>query len=152
MLKKLECKLEQIDGLNTKLIILVGLPGSGKTKILQELAHKLGIELINISLELGLRLSKIPHEQRGLSVNTELRDVIRMNHNDPLLLDNLELLFEKSLKINPLDVIKRLAQSKRVVATWSGELCDNKLIYGRMPHPEYRSYEVDGIVMLEIPS
>ena len=152
MLKKLEYKLDQINELNAKLIILVGLPGSGKTRILQELGDKLDIELVNISLELGLRLSKIPYAQRGFSVNTELRDVIRMNHNDPLLLDNLELLFEKSLKINPLDVIKRLAQSKRVVATWSGELCDNKLIYGRMPHPEYRSYEADGIVMLEIPS
>ncbi|MNW07490.1 hypothetical protein D3C71_2041140 [compost metagenome] len=67
----------------------------------------------------------------------------------PLLLDNLEVLFEPSLKINPLDLIKRLAHSRRVVAVWPGEMRDDRLVYASMGHPEYRDYSRDGVVVFE---
>ena len=65
------------------------------------------------------------------------------------MLDNLEVLFEPSLKINPLDLIKRLAHARSVVAVWPGELRDDRLVYARLGHPEYRDYTRDGIVVLE---
>ena len=70
--------------------------------------------------------------------------------DDPLLLDNLELLFEPSLQINPLDLVRRLAHSKRVVAVWPGELRGDRLVYADMSHPEHRDYSRDGVVVLEI--
>ena len=68
----------------------------------------------------------------------------------PLLLDNLELLFEPSLQINPLDLVRRLAHSRRVVAVWPGERRGDRLIYADMSHPEHRDYSQDGVVVLEI--
>lgn len=56
------------------------------------------------------------------------------------MLAKLELLFEKGLQINPLDLVKRLAHSKRVVAVWPGELRGDRLIYADMSHPEHRDY------------
>ena len=67
-----------------------------------------------------------------------------------LLLDNIELLFERGLEINPLDLIKRLAHAKRVVAVWPGELRGSRLYYAEMTHPEYRDYDADGVVAIEI--
>ena len=67
-----------------------------------------------------------------------------------MLLDNLELLFEKSLHINPLDLLKRIAHSKRVVAVWPGELRGDRLIYADMSHPEHRDYSRLGVIILEI--
>lgn len=54
------------------------------------------------------------------------------------------------LQINPLELIKRLAHSKRVVAVWPGELRGNRLSYAEMTHPEYRDYDANGVVALEI--
>lgn len=151
MLTKLERYVDQLGELHTKLIVLAGPRGSGKTKLLQELGAQLGVQPLNVNLALGRRLSAMPHASRGLSAGQLLRDIADEQRKDKvLLLDNIELLFERGLQINPLDLIKRLAHSKRVVAVWPGELGGNRLYYAEMTHPEYRDYDADGVVALEI--
>jgi len=104
-----------------------------------------------VGLALGRRLAATPINKRGFSAGELLREIAEMERtDDPLLLDNLELLFEKSLQINPLDLVKRLAHSNRVVAVWPGELRGDRLIYADMSHPEHRDYSRDGVVALEI--
>ena len=137
MLTKLERYVDQLGEMHTKLIVLTGLPGSGKTKLLHALGNKLGIDLLNVNLELGRRLSATPHAARGFSAGQLLRYIAdKQRKEEVLLLDNIELLFERGLQINPLDLIKRLAHSKRVVAVWPGELRGNRLYYAEMTHPE----------------
>ena len=151
MLAKLERLIGEIGDLNSKLILLVGSSRSGKTKLLRELGTKLNIEPINVGLELGRRLAATPINKRGFSAGELLREIAdKERTDDPLLLENLELLFEKSLQINPLDLVKRLAHSKRVVAVWPGELRGDRLIYADMSHPEHRDYSRHGVVVLEI--
>ncbi len=152
MLTKLERYLGQLGELNTKLIVLAGPRGSGKTKLLRELGDKLGVQPLNVNLELGRRLSATSQAGRGFSAGQLLRDIAdkERKEDDLLLLDNLELLFERGLQINPLDLIKRLAHSKRVVAVWPGELRGNRLYYAEMTHSEYRDYDAEGVVALAI--
>lgn len=151
MLAKLEQLIGEIGDLNSKLVLLVGASRSGKTKLLRELGTKLNIEPLNVGLELGRRLAATPINKRGFSAGELLREIADKERiDDPLLLDNLELLFEKGLQINPLDLVKRLAHSKRVVAVWPGELRGDRLIYADMSHPEHRDYSRDGVVVLEI--
>ncbi len=151
MLAELERLTGEIGDLNSKLVLLVGAGRSGKTKLLRELGAKLNIEPLNVGLELGRRLAATPNNKRGFSAGKLLREIAdKERTDDPLLLDNLELLFEKGLQINPLDLVKRLAHSKRVVAVWPGELRGDRLIYADMSHPEHRDYSRDGVVVLEI--
>jgi len=151
MLEQLERLIGEIGDLNSKLVLLVGASRSGKTKLLRELGAKLNIEPLNVGLELGRRLAATPNNKRGFSAGELLREIAdKERTDDPLLLDNLELLFEKGLQINPLDLVKRLAHSKRVVAVWPGELRGDRLIYADMSHPEHRDYSRDGVVVLEI--
>lgn len=151
MIAKLERLIGEIGDLNSKLVLLVGTSRSGKTKLLRELGTKLNIEPLNVGLELGRRLAATPINKRGFSAGELLREIAdKERTDDPLLLDNLELLFEKGLQINPLDLVKRLAHSKRVVAVWPGELRGDRLTYADMSHPEHRDYSRDGVVVLEI--
>ncbi len=151
MLAELERLTGEIGDLNSKLVLLVGAGRSGKTKLLRELGAKLNIEPLNVGLELGRRLAATPNNKRGFSAGEQLREIAdKERTDDPLLLDNLELLFETGLQINPLDLVKRLAHSKRVVAVWPGELRGDRLIYADMSHPEHRDYSRDGVVVLEI--
>ncbi len=151
MLAKLERLIVEIGDLNSKLVLLVGAGRSGKTKLLRELGAKLNIEPLNVGLELGRRLAATPNKKRGFSAGELLREIADKEcTDDPLLLDNLELLFEKGLQIHPLDLVKRLAHSKRVVAVWPGELRGDRLIYADMSHPEHRDYSRDGVVVLAI--
>ena len=155
MLAKLERLIGEIGDLNSKLILLVGPSRSGKTQLLRQLSARLNIEPLNVGLELARRLAATPNNKRGFSAGELLREIALLEPSGerteaPLLLDNLELLFEPSLQINPLDLVRRLAHSRRVVAVWPGERRGDRLIYADMGHPEYRDYSQDGVVLLEI--
>jgi len=122
----------------------------GKTWLLRALAQRLSAAPFNLGATLGQRLATTPASERGFSTNELLREITDSANGDaPLLLDNLEVLFEPSLKINPLDLIKRLAHSRRVVAVWPGEMRDDRLLYASIGHPEYRDYSRDGVVVFE---
>ncbi|MDF3868840.1 BREX-3 system P-loop-containing protein BrxF [Pseudomonas denitrificans (nom. rej.)] len=151
MLEELCRLVDEIDQLNSKLILIVGQSRSGKTQLLRQLGTKLNIDPLNVGRELGRRLAATPNDKRGLSAGEQLRGIADKERTEaPLLLDNLELLFEPDLQINPLDLIRRLAHSKRVVAVWPGELRGDRLVYADMSRPEHRDYSRDGVVVLEI--
>lgn len=150
-LSRLEQLVGDIGAMQKKLILLVGPSRGGKSKLLQDLGNKLQIKPVSVGSELGRQLATTPHNKRGFSVGDSLRDLgDRGNAHRPLLIDNIELLFERSLQINPLELIKRLAHSRCVVAVWPGELRDGRLIYADRSHPEHRDYGSDGVVFLEI--
>lgn len=151
VLSKLTTALDATADLNTKLILLVGPSRSGKTQWLRQLGDKLNIEPLNVGMELGRRLLATPNNKRGFSAGELLREIADGERTkDPLLLDNLELLFEPTLQINPLDLVRQLAHSKRVVAVWPGEMRSDRLVYADMSHPEHRDYSRDGVVVVRI--
>jgi hypothetical protein len=151
LLEKLERLIVEVNDLNCKLILLIGPSQSGKTQLLRQLGSKLKIGVFNVGQELGRRLAATPNNKRGFLTGELLREIADKERvEDQLLLDNLELLFEPSLHINPLDIVKRLAHSKCVVAVWPGELRGNHLIYADISHPEHRDYSRDGVVVLEL--
>lgn len=147
-LDKLERLVGEIGDLQSKLILLVG--NAGKTRLLRTLAERLNVAPFNVGVKLGHRLAATPASARGFSANELLREITDSALGDaPLLLDNIEVLFEPSLKINPLDLVKRLAHSRRVVAVWPGEMRDDRLVYASTGHPEHRDYSRDGVVVFE---
>jgi hypothetical protein len=150
-LTRLETLVREIGGMHNKLVLLVGAARSGKTKLLREVGNRLQIEPTNVGIELGRRLAATPNNRRGFSVGELLREIAGQSDGEvPLLLDNLEVLFERTLQINPLELVKLMAHSQRVVAAWPGELRGDRLIYADNGHPEHRDYSRDGVVVLEI--
>ena len=151
MLARLEQLATEIGALHSKLILLVGAPHTGKTALLAAFAGRVEASTLNVGSELGRRLAVIPQKQRHLQAGTELRELADEHaKGDLLLLDNIELLFDTTLQLNPLDLLKRHAHSRRVVAVWPGELRDGRLTYADMGHSEYRDYATDGVVALEM--
>ena len=66
MLERLGKIVDEIAALQTKLILLVGEPGSGKTPLLVKLADSRGGQVLNVGVVLGKRLAALPHRQRPL--------------------------------------------------------------------------------------
>jgi len=156
VVEELEKLLADVPSLHSQLILLVGPPGSGKTAALLGLAKKLSgpsgdVTPLNVGSALGALLATVPGKARSLEAAHLLRELAdEHSHNSVLLLDNIELLFDHHLRLDPLDLLKRQAQSRPVVAAWPGALHDGRLIYARMGHPEYQDYAVSGLVHLQI--
>jgi SpoVK/Ycf46/Vps4 family AAA+-type ATPase len=151
MLTRLEQLVDEIGALHSKLVLLSGTPQAGKTALLLALAKNRGVSPLNIGSTLGSRLAVIPQRQRHLQANPILREFADQHtKGDLLLIDNIELLFDHSLQLDPLGLLKQLAHTRRVVAVWPGELCNGRLTYAEMGHPERQDYGLEGLVPFEI--
>jgi len=151
VINELEKIVNELSSLQSKLVLLIGPPNSGKTALLQTLAKSRSVELLNVGAKLGSQLASLPQRQRRLQTTTLLRELANQHVSGGLLLlDNLELLFDQSLQLDPIDLLRRHAHAIRVVAVWPGELRNGRLTYADMVHPEHQDYSLAGLVPFHI--
>lgn len=148
LLERTLTRIQEASGLYHRLVLVVGPPRSGKTKILQEIARTTQIPLISVSLELSRRLLDLTERQRVLRVSALLKDIVAEHAGEVVLLDNLEILFDISLQQDPLRLLQQLARVRTVVAAWNGHVQDGHLTYGAPDHPEFRRYPVSGLLVV----
>lgn len=147
----LETVFSDIGNINSQLILLVGPNRDAKFHLLNEFGAARNLRPRNLGVELGRQLAATPKNGRALLVGELLRSfAVTDSAETALLIINIELLFEPSLQINPLGLLKGLAHAKRVVAVWPGDIRGDRLVYADMSHPEHRDYSRDGVVVLEI--
>jgi hypothetical protein len=95
--------------------------------------------MLSVGAALGRALLSVPISRRHLQAPDLLKELSDYAAAGGLiLLDDIELLFDRTLRLNPLDLLKRQAHARRVVAAWPGELQDNRLSYASMGHPEHQ--------------
>lgn len=143
-------KIQQAYELYYRLILVVAPAGNGKTAVLQEVHQQIGAPLININLELSSRLLEIPERQRALQVLKILTDIINTNKKDVLIFDNIELLFDISLKQDPLRLLQELSRTTTIIASWNGTIENNHLVYATPDHLEYRRYPIKDFLVINL--
>lgn len=141
MQDKIMDALQAADGLYHRLVLLVGEAGTGKTSLLRMLAIDQGIAVINLNLALSAALLELTTKQRTLRLPALLSDIVAKAQT-PLLLDNIEILFDPELKQDPLRLLKGISRNRLMVVVWNGAMHNGKLLYAEPGHPEYKSYDV----------
>ena len=132
-----------------RLVILVAPPGAGKTAALQAVHKRTAAPLINVNFELTRCLLEFTGRQRALQVPRLLADIVSASNGDVVLLDNIEVLFDVTLKQDPLRLLQGISRNKTVVANWSGSVDNGHMIYATPDHPEYRSYPLRDFVLVK---
>jgi Cdc6-like AAA superfamily ATPase len=139
--------LKTAEGLYYKLVLLVGDSGSGKTAVLHSIADELDVPVINVNLELSTKLLDLTAKQRVIRL-PKIFDEIAEKSSSVLVLDNLEILFDKELKQDPMKLLQGMSRNHYVLASWNGKVTGRKLTYASPDHPEYRTYEhVDALIV-----
>lgn len=81
------------------------------------------------------------NKQRRLQAGNLLREIVQAHTSaDLLLIDNIELLFDAALDINPLDLLRRQAHARPVVAAWPGDYREE----GKWPRLGYAQNIITG--------
>ena len=156
-------RIAQAAELYYRLVMLVAPAGAGKTAALQDVHERMAAPLVNVNLELSRRMLDLTERQRALQLPRLLTEIVGASAAEVILLDNIEVLFDPSLKQDPLRLLQGLSRNKTVVAAWSGEIraegrrlrteletsehsslipqsSSLYLVYATPDHPEYRRY------------
>ena len=151
MIKKLDTLVEDISVINSKLVLLIGPPQSGKSNLIGQLAARRKVRVLSLGVTLGRELLTVPSTRRHLQAADLFKGLAdRFASQGLLLIDNIELLFDRTLQLSPLDLLKRHSQARRVVAVWPGDLRDDRLSYATTGHPEHQDYGIEGLVPFKI--
>ncbi|ATD82491.1 MULTISPECIES: BREX-3 system P-loop-containing protein BrxF [Desulfovibrio] len=144
---KIKRSIQAAKGLYHRLVLLVGESGSGKTNVLRDIAEEFGAPVINVNLALSGELLELTTKQRSLRLPGILNQVADQIQS-PIVLDNLEILFDKDLQQDPLRLLQSISRNRTLVASWNGSINSGRLLYAEPGHPEYRSYDtVDALIV-----
>jgi hypothetical protein len=133
------------------LVVLVGPHGSGKTRLLQAVAAETGWPVVNLGLELAKSLVDIPPAHRSAAA-AEVTARLLTQRSDVVIVDNIEALFEPSLKLQPLELLKQASRSATLVVAWPGASESGALVYATPGYREHRSRDATGVSVLPIQS
>ena len=133
-------RIGQAAELYHRLVMLVAPAGSGKTAALQDVHERTAGPLVNVNLELSRRMLDLTERQRALQLPRLLAEIVGASAADVVLLDNVEVLFDVSLKQDPLRLLQGLSRNKTLVVAWSGSIDGEHMVYATPDHPEYKRY------------
>lgn len=140
-------KIDQAAELYHRLIVVVAPAGAGKTTALQEVQERTGAPLINVNLGLSRRMLDLTERQRVLLLPRLLGEIVNEAEGDRILFDNTEMLFNVSLRQDPLRLLQGLSRNKTVVASWNGSVKSGHITYAVPDHPEYRRYPIRDLLI-----
>ena len=83
-------KVEELNNEKHKLLLIIGTPGSGKSKIIREYSQETGIPIID--------LDKIFMNTPSDRLLDEMKQFLTTYHQKVLLLDNKKILYSKNSK------------------------------------------------------
>jgi len=114
--------LKDAQNLFYRLIIVAAPSGSGKTAALQKVSQIEKIPLINVNLGLSERMLELTEKQRAIQAGRLLNDIIDEKNKDRIILDNIEILFDSSLKLDPLRLLQKISRNKTLHVAWNGTI------------------------------
>ena len=141
-------KISRAAELYHRLVILAAPAGAGKTAALRDVHERTGAPLVNVNLELSRRMLELTGRQRALQLPRLLSEIVNASGGDVVLLDNIELMFDMSLKQDPLRLLQGLSRNKTLVVTWNGPVNGGYLTYAMPEHPEYRRYIIRDLIIV----
>jgi hypothetical protein len=131
--------IERAKNYHTQLIVL---HGEFASQCIVHAASSYDLPIMNLSLELSERLLNIPRQDRTTFAVAVFADLITEQKTQVLLLNHLEILFDRSLSIDPFKLLQDSTRNTLLIISWPGEKTASSLAYATPSHSEYRCYKI----------
>lgn len=135
-----------------KLVLVVGQPGSGKSKILRSLADMRGWEYMGCDELVTEELLELVPRVRCQEAPRIMNGVLAQSITEVFLLDGMQILFMPLLKLDPLCLLRQLSRKYTIVAAWPGTYEDGKLFFEHNSGAETvkQEFPSEGVTVLQL--
>lgn len=141
-MNEIQKKLEALKGAKYKLLLIVGQPGTGKSKLIHDYAKDTGNPILDLNTIFG---EEVPEGSDSQYITKFMDDFLTTYKPEVLLLDNKRVLYSKNSQIDLLSFLKKISEKKMVVATWNGMIKDGNLVHIRSKLPMDLTYPLDSL-------
>ncbi len=149
--KQLADLIDSASRLRTRVVWLVGMPGSGKTNELKAIAAgQADCQYVNLNAALSSRLTTDSPDQQPFKAGQHLGAILSPRSTGSWLIDNVEILLSRKLKIRVVDQLNSLAQQATLVVAWPGTIENGRLTYGARNHPDFMECSIDTPLVLNL--
>jgi hypothetical protein len=128
--------------------VLVLLPSEQLSLLPLQLSRQ-NIDYLNVSFELSKALVGLSVKQREAYVTATFKELINVTER-AFWLGKLDVLFEPSLKIDALQLLKRISKQNTVIAVWPGDYDDKALTYSLPGKPDYKYYPLSELKDVQV--
>jgi hypothetical protein len=137
------CEMEQ-------LVLIVGKPGSGKSKIMRELGARRGFKYMDAQQLITDEILELMPKTRSQEAPDIMEKIVVQEEVEVVLLDGLQILFAPILRLDPLALLRRLSEKHKIVAAWPGGYQDGKLTYLELGKTKPKFYNASDLKIIEI--
>lgn len=148
MTEELDRAVKEAESINTPLIILTGSSRHHRGHFLAKYASYKNLDILNIGLVFGQHLASSDEFNRRSNA-TEILEKICADFTESglLIVDNIEILFDQTLALNPMSVLKKISRNRAAIVVWPGDVKNGRLQYATPNHPEFQDHSIDGVVL-----
>lgn len=135
--------------LNSRLVLVVGGGAQQRRALLRETSLQASAPLIDLGIKFASVMALVPRKQRPLQATAMLRQTVDEEAGAApwVLLDSVEILFDRSLHLDPIEALRHLSRSRTLLAAWPGEFRDGRLLYAPAQHPEHCDRPATGLLV-----
>lgn len=130
-------------------VLVVGQHRTGKTQLLREFARAHESSVIDLGAELPPFLFDSPIQRRPVAAADRVGELIR-DAGDIAIVDDVEILFDPGLKLDPLKLLQDNARNRTIIAAWPGSISSDELTFAEPGHPEFRAYSAPNVLALRL--
>ena len=112
--------IQKLNEKENKLLLIIGEPESGKSKMIREYSQETGIPIIDMD---KIFINTAPDQ-----LMNEMKNFLKTYHQKVLLLDNKKILYTKNSEIDLMAFLQEISKDIPVVATWNGKI-ENGEVY-----------------------
>ena len=141
-MSEMQAKMEAVKDAKHKLILIVGQPGTGKSKLIHQYSAETGTPILDLNPIFG---EEVPEGSDSQYIKNFMNQYLATYKQEVLLLDNKRVLYSKNSQIDLLEFLKEISTTKTVIATWNGMVEDGKLIHIRSKADTNLSYPIESL-------
>ena len=131
-------------------VIVTGKPGSGKSKLLREVAENKKWSYVDCRMLISEEFVKIPAADRGLYAPDLMCDILAGCNSDVIILDRLQTLFVPVFHINTDSLMRKLSKKFTIITAWPGYMENGNLCYDKFDGTEAIRISPDGFKIVNI--
>ena len=148
MIEKLDQIAKEAESIKTPLIIVTGSSRHHGSDFLAKYASHKNLNILNVGLVFGERLASSDEFARRSHATEILEEICaEFTESGLLIMNNIEILFDQSLALNPMGIFKKISRSRTAIAVWPGDVKKGRLQYATPDHPEFQDHSIDGVIL-----